>query len=516
MRHHHHHNVEPQFTFTGSILLLCLITLFVHYLFSTHAPHPYMDETFHVPQMRRYLACAAGTAHENNPAACLVDTEWDPKITTPPGLYWLTWPYCAFIRAAHPSTTTTTTTCTESVPVLRFFNVLLFMVYVLLLRGGLFSSTAASGARTSSFGASRLLAHLQMLLFPLVYFSVFLYYTDFISLLAFLCMLHFESPLFALLCVMCRQSNIVWVFFMGVVVVLKSFLASPPKHRRLLATSPPVNSLIQFTLYCLTNLPLIIRVYFKWILIGILFVIFVLLNGSIVLGDKSNHKATLHVPQFFYFCAFACAMLPGHLICVLMHLPTQFRARYFTAEKSPHRTHQDHRHDTKTLNLTQILFDTVFFSLACCVVALLSYKFAFVHPFILSDNRHYIFYLWRRIFKVHNVHSEEYRVRNALLAPVYVVSALMLNSLLRYKHAIWKTIYWLCVALSLVPTPLVEFRYFIIPFYLLLESIEVPVRKWEPFARAINVLWYIAINFFTLHMFLFRPFGAQLESRFMW
>ncbi|KAF9399003.1 hypothetical protein BGX21_006942 [Mortierella sp. AD011] len=36
-------------------------------------PHPYMDEIFHIPQAQRYCEGDFWT--------------WDPKLTTPPGLY---------------------------------------------------------------------------------------------------------------------------------------------------------------------------------------------------------------------------------------------------------------------------------------------------------------------------------------------------------------------------------------------------------------------------------------------
>ena len=42
-------------------------------LVNTVVPDPYLDEVFHIPQAQQYWA---GNF-----------TEWDPKITTPPGLY---------------------------------------------------------------------------------------------------------------------------------------------------------------------------------------------------------------------------------------------------------------------------------------------------------------------------------------------------------------------------------------------------------------------------------------------
>ena len=57
-----------------SLLAAQAPVLFVlHALFSTFAPDAYMDEPFHVNQTQKYCA---GQLHE-----------WDPKITTFPGLY---------------------------------------------------------------------------------------------------------------------------------------------------------------------------------------------------------------------------------------------------------------------------------------------------------------------------------------------------------------------------------------------------------------------------------------------
>ena len=56
--------------------------------------------------------------------------------------------------------------------------------------------------------------------------------------------------------------------------------------------------LVQVTLECLPRLLLLVWPY---LLLAIGFVVFVLINGSIVLGDKTHHVAMLHLPQLFYY-----------------------------------------------------------------------------------------------------------------------------------------------------------------------------------------------------------------------
>src|SRR5690349_25025040 len=59
----------------GVILSSILYKFHVQWLQSvnTFVPHPYLDEVFHIPQAQAYWAGEW--------------SRWDPKITTPPGLY---------------------------------------------------------------------------------------------------------------------------------------------------------------------------------------------------------------------------------------------------------------------------------------------------------------------------------------------------------------------------------------------------------------------------------------------
>jgi alpha-1,2-glucosyltransferase len=55
------------------LLYINIPNIIILYLFNTLVPEPYMDEYFHYNQFLQY-------SHNNF-------KHWDPKITTPPGLY---------------------------------------------------------------------------------------------------------------------------------------------------------------------------------------------------------------------------------------------------------------------------------------------------------------------------------------------------------------------------------------------------------------------------------------------
>ena len=63
---------------------------------------------------------------------------------------------------------------------------------------------------------------------------------------------------------------------------------------------------------------------------------------------------------------------------------------------------------------------------------------------------------------------------------------------------------------TLLPTPLLEPRYFLIP-YLLLRMQIVNVPSW---ALVLEGVWYVVINIVTMGVFLYLP--REGVGRFMW
>ena len=145
--------------------------LFVlHALFSAHAPDAYMDEPFHVNQTQKYCA---GQLHE-----------WDPKITTFPGLYVFaalpSWIGAAVGLSGAPAW------CTLSY--LRGLNLLpaLATPYLLLLLiRRLHPNTSPSDALANAVLLS---------LAPTHFFYHFLYYTDSLATVSALALLAIVLP----------------------------------------------------------------------------------------------------------------------------------------------------------------------------------------------------------------------------------------------------------------------------------------------------------------------------------
>merc|ERR1719468_407837 len=111
------------------------------------------------------------------------------------------------------------------------------------------------------------------------------------------------------------------------------------------------------------------------------------------------------------------------------------------------------------------------------------------HPYLLADNRHFTFYIWRRFFMRH-------WGLKFVLVPVYIMAAY-------------------CIASTIQKSELM-FRYYIIPFILVRLQI-----KPSSFSKlAIEFLVLVAINTITLYLFLFKPFTWEHEpqqlQRFMW
>lgn len=150
------------------------------------------------------------------------------------------------------------------------------------------------------------------------------------------------------------------------------------------------------------------------------------------------------------------------------------------------------------------------------------------HPFILSDNRHYSFYVWKKIYRRH------WTVRYAL-TPVYILSSVLNlqvfgkysscsnkhitngGFLAQYNSVLLTIGYLFVLLLTLVPSPLLEFRYFIIPFLFYMIHIPPPTQTVR---TLISLGVYFAIHIATIYLFIYKPFIWQNEpnqlQRFMW
>jgi len=97
--------------------------------------------------------------------------------------------------------------------------------------------------------------------------------------------------------------------------------------------------------------------------------VFVVLNKGIVIGDRSNHVPILHVPQLFYYLAFSAFFLMNYVTLEFIK---------------------------KLLKVIFSMKGLAIVSLCVGVLYLLIQRYTYAHPYLLADNRHYTFYIWKK------------------------------------------------------------------------------------------------------------------------
>lgn len=339
----------------------------------------------------------------------------------------------------------------------------------------------------------RVLSTVTLAIFPTLYFFNFLYYTDagsvFFTLFAYLMCLyknHKTAALLGFCAFMFRQTNIVWAAFCAGTVVAQQLaeawateLGKRKEGRPHSELAAPLYFLVTFCTRPQNLQSLLLRVW-PYVLLGLLFCVFVVLNGGIVVGDRSSHQACLHIPQLFYFCAFAFCFSSPHLLVLS-------RLRAFAG-------------------LVWRRCGT------CALLILLGlaavWRFSYAHKYLLADNRHYTFYVWRRLLQYHP--AVPY-----LLVPAYLFAGWALADSLRSRSVFWNLAFFACLAAAIVPQQLLEFRYFILPY--LMYRLHVPPPPMSRLACELGC--YVALNFLTFYVFLHKTFqwpGSQDVQRFMW
>lgn len=193
---------------------------------NAEVPEPYLDEVFHIPQAQAYWA------HQW--------LHWDPKITTPPGLYLWSYLLCAVLLALRGSPTKLDTEA------LRTTNVATTAIF-LPWRLQTLSDTIHKVRNTRPLGAWLSHTVLNICLFPPLFFFSALYYTDILALLVVVEAYNWDLKrqvgsvsrsllntlgfvAFGLAALVCRQTNIFWVsvFLCGLQVVRKIRQTSKP------------------------------------------------------------------------------------------------------------------------------------------------------------------------------------------------------------------------------------------------------------------------------------------------
>ncbi|KAI8081843.1 alpha-2-glucosyltransferase Alg10 [Gilbertella persicaria] len=433
-------------------------------LVNKNAPEPYMDEIFHIPQAQHY--CQGDYA------------VWDPKLTTPPGLYLMS-NLIALVGQVFQLDLCTINT-------LRFTNILfsigLYVVLVQLVKSG-------------HDWHARLYA-LALAWFPVGFFYNAVYYTDtgstFFVLLCYLAVkkrYYHAAGLVGIVSMSFRQTNVIWLCLCMMVAVIDILQDKKQQDHPLYN---PLCSDITHPVHMLQSISSLVVhlvhqyrrvIYQTWtFLLGIvLFAVFLVWNSGIVLGDKSNHIAGLHFPQLFYFTSFLS----------FFSAPWTFSVASIKS----------------LLTLKQCVYGI----LTGMVSLYLIHNYTYEHPFLLSDNRHYSFYVWKNVYKRHA--SARY-----LLAPVYVASGFLnVHVFAQYNSFLFVLGYMITLVLTLVPSPLLEFRYFILPFLFYMIHLPPPVQTYR---TLIGLVLYASLHSAAMYLFIYKPFTWPNEpgqiQRFMW
>ncbi|KAJ5599308.1 Dol-P-Glc:Glc(2)Man(9)GlcNAc(2)-PP-Dol alpha-1-2-glucosyltransferase [Penicillium hetheringtonii] len=318
---------------------------------NTEVPEAYLDEVFHVPQAQAYWA------HKW--------THWDPKITTPPGLYLWSYILCAAMLALRGSPVKLDTAA------LRTTNVAATAVFLpWRLQSLLDTVQRVKNTR------------------PLVVVEAYNWDLKRVNGGKYGPIYALGFLFFGLVALVCRQTNIFWVsVFLGGLQVVRTVRQSskPCKSSDISSVvkggfqnqvyDPLVaeasledyfKTALSFAAASIRNPFSIVASIIPHIIILGAFGGFVIWNEGVVLGHKEFHTAGVHLAQmlyiwpYFFFFSWPLLAIPQRklprLMAVLIVLPAM---------------------------LAIVHFNTI------------------VHPFTLADNRHYVFYVFRLLLGVH-------------------------------------------------------------------------------------------------------------------
>ncbi|OBA24431.1 hypothetical protein METBIDRAFT_77224 [Metschnikowia bicuspidata var. bicuspidata NRRL YB-4993] len=424
---------------------------------SVHVTRPFIDEIFHLRQ------CQAYCRHDFS--------SWDEKITTPPGLYVLGTVYSHVLHAFGVKNS-----CGHDA--LRSLN---------LMAGAAVLPLVLSMVPTANYWKINIVS------MPILFTYYFLFYTDVWSTVLVVTSVFMvarrrtmKGAISANLAGFCslwfRQTNIVWIAFAGLLMIdLRR-----RKHPLFVA-----------------NVSLFVKQALRdWTLLlpfcanGLLFGAFLKINGGITFGDKDNHQMSIHLVQVFYcfsFMAFFTSPIWFGASTLRNYLRFAFAGN-------------------KSLN-------TIATMLSCVAIRHIIQHYTIVHPFLLADNRHYTFYIYRKVLSK--------PLADVLLVPVYhfsiwVVSHMLVRTSRRSPLSISPLLvigFFGSLALTLIPSPLFEPRYYIVPLVLFRVFIRPEHAATENQRYMCEFLWYTLINMVFFIIFFSYEFAWLSEpgiQRIIW
>ena len=412
----------------------------------------YMDEKFHLAQTLSYY---------NNKFK-----EWNNKLTTFPGTFFFVSFFIKLLKLFNFEINEN-----NSIKISRLFVVII----------SIFSFILLSFFKKKNNVEQDLKYKFQLIigLFPINFFYNFLYYTDTFSIFSLILFFYlnlyssknyFLRFLSGILCVSIRQNNIIWVNLFSLKDVINLIGNLFNNYAGIKKTFNNIFSTF------LENLDIFV--------IDLLFIIFLVKNDlSVVLGDKSNHEMVFHLAQINHLLIFSLIFFPMFNYKTLRNVNKILNSKKKAAR-----------------------FLLIFCILICAVFQI--DKFSYIHDFILSDNRHYIFYYFKRIYLKDNL-------RHALLIYISFTHSIIINDNLKLLKDTRIISLIICSFLSLVPSKLVELRYFTPCYIIFIILVNFNKENYDDLHQYIfnwfNIIAHFIINMITIYIFLFKPF----ENKFM-
>lgn len=299
---------------------------------------------------------------------------------------------------------------------------------------------------------------------------------------------HKTSAFLGVCSVLFRQTNIIWVAFCASTLVAakmdEAWKAAHAKKRDEKSYVPltfnGVKKVMVFMFTSVNHVKAVLFVAWPYVAVGTGFLVFVVMNDGIVVGDRTSHQACLHFPQVFYFFAFTLFFSFPVSLCFIRvcHFFEALKKRPF------------------------------FFLSLTCIALLLVWKFTFAHSYLLADNRHFTFYVWKGIFQRH-------QLMRFVLVPAYVFAGWNFADSFKLRSLFWNLAFLSCLLAATVPQKLLEFRYFIVPY--LLYRLHMPLPSLP--RLLLEFLLYTAVNAATLYIFITKTFhwpDSTETQRFMW
>ncbi|CAI5758560.1 unnamed protein product [Candida verbasci] len=402
---------------------------------------PFIDEIFHLKQCQRYYN---------------YNYHWDNKITTPPGLYYLGFLYSKLMSIVFG--------VPFSYEILRSLNLIGGLSILPLVLKRVFKKY-----KNGQFWTVNIISQ------PLLFTYYHLFYTDIWSTIFIVLSLSLItnknnqkpvlSGLIGFISLWFRQTNIVWLAFIATVFIDKKIMPTDSIDRAYQFIKKSFQ-------HWKSLLPYLINF--------ILFIIFLKVNGGITLGDKDNHKVELHVVQVFY-----CFTFINFFTLPIWFNKTTF-IRYF-------------RYWIQFYGLNIVL------NLA--LLGLIKYiidNFTVVHPFLLADNRHYTFYIYRKLLKP--------KYSQFISIPLYHFATYNIITQLNKLSFISIIAFIMSICLTIIPSPLFEPRYYIIP--LIIFRLYIKSNN-----ELLEFIWLNSINIATTFIFLSYEFSWASEltkQRIIW